>query len=300
MTVIHDREDIAEYNILRQLVRKFPHLGEITLYEESYENRWSLSHSRVELTSTFFHRFLDTILRVHRNHLRELHIFTLLPFDQDIYLAIRDNAPNLRSLTFTANIDRSLQEIFTNSTPWVSGITASLDKIKLQSCQGVHLGYFARNVLDGVYGPSLEEVSTIVCGLPDYEDIPYIPPIGTPAQASINRLWIDHFLLWELLAMSFIPVRDLSLTQFCPQSFVELPILLEKRSSRPNGAYTAFPGLEQLRLSPRLALQEEVAKLDEKAKHAFQELKEVCLRRGVALSMDADKYLISDDSAVVG
>lgn len=300
LTVIHDREDVAEHTTLHQHVRKFPHLREVTFYEEDYEPRWYLPYSHAELTSTFFHRFLDTILRVHGNHLRELHIYTLLLLDQEIYLTIRDNTPNLRSLAFTSNIDRSLHELFTDSTPWVSGITASLEQIRLQSCQGVHMGHFARDVLDGVYGTSLKEVSTIACGLPNHEDIPYIPPVGTPAKASVNRLRIDHFLLWELLAMSFIPVRELSLTQFIPQSFFELPILLEKRSSRPNGAYLAFPGLERLRLSPKLASQEVVAKLDDRAKHAFQELKEVCLRRGVALSLDADEYLISDDSDIVG
>ena len=300
LTLIHDREDVAEHSVLHQLVRKFSHLGEVTFYEQYYEPEWNLPDSDAELTSTFFHRFLDTILRVHGNHLRELHIYTLLLLDQDIYLAIRDNAPNLRSLTFTANIDRSLHELFTDSTPWVSGITASLDKIRLQSCQGVHMGHFARDVLDGVYGTSLEEVSTIACGLPDQEDTPYIPPVGTPAQASINRLRIDHFLLWELTAMSSIPVRELSLTQFCPQSFAEFPILLEKRSPRANGAYLAFPGLEQLRLSPSLELQEVVARLNDRDKHAFKELKEVCFRRGVALSLDAEEYLISGDSDIVG
>jgi hypothetical protein len=162
------------------------------------------------------------------------------------------------------------------------------------------MGHFARDVLDGVYGTSLKDVSTIACGLPDNEDTPYIPRVGTVAQASINRLRIDHFLLWELSAMSFIPVRDLSLTQICPQAFVELPILLEKRSSNPDGAYLAFPGLEQLRLSPKLASQKEVARLDDNIRHALQELKEVCLRRGVALSLEADEHLISDGNDIVG
>jgi len=162
------------------------------------------------------------------------------------------------------------------------------------------MGYFARDVLGGVYGTSLKEVSTIACGLPDDEDIPYIPPIGTPAQGSIDRLRIDHFLLWELSAMSLIPVRDLSLTQICLQAFAELPVLLEKRSSDAGGAYLAFPGLEQLRLSPKLASQEEVSDLDDKTQHAFQELKEVCLRRGLVLSLDADEHLISHGSDLVG
>ncbi len=300
MTVVHDREDVAEHSILRQLVRKFSHLEEISFYEEDYDPCWCLPSPYAELTSTFFYRFLHTILRVHGNHLRELHIYTLLLLDQDIYLSIRDNAPNLRSITFTANIDRSLHGLFADSTPWISGTTASLDQMRLQSCRGVHMGHFARDVLNGVYGTSLKEVSTIACGLPDHEDIPYIPPVGTPAKASIYRLRLDHFLLWELSAMSFIPVRDLSLTQFCPQSFVELPILLEKRSTKPDGGYLAFPGLEQLQLSPKLASQEEVANLGDKARHAFQELKEVCLRRGVVLSLDADEYLISDSSDMVG
>jgi len=162
------------------------------------------------------------------------------------------------------------------------------------------MGHFARDVLAGVYGTSLKEVSMIACGLPDDEDTPYIPPVGTPAQASINRLRIDHFVLWELSAMSFIPVRDLSLTQICPQSFVELPILLEKRSPDPGGVYLAFPGLEQLRLSPKLALQEEIVRLDDTILNAFQDLKGVCSRRGVALSLDADEHLISYGSDLVG
>ena len=300
LTVVHDREDVAEHSILLQLVRNFPHLEKISVYEKDYKPRWCLPDPHAELTRTFFHRFLHTILRIHGNHLRGLHIYTFLLLDQDIYLSIRDNAPNLRSITFTANIDRSLHGLFTDSTPWISGLTTSLDQIRLQSCRGVHMGHFARDVLKGVYGTSLKEVTAIACGLPDHEDIPYIPPVGTLARASIDRLRIDHFLLWELSAMSFIPVRDLSLTQFCPQSFVELPILLEKRSTKPDGAYLAFPGLEQLRLSPKLASQEEVANLGDKARHAFQELKEVCLRRGVAFSLDADEYLLSDSSDIVG
>lgn len=162
------------------------------------------------------------------------------------------------------------------------------------------MGHFARDVMAGVYGKSLKEVSTIACGLPDDEDIPYIPPVGTPALASINRLQIDHFVLWELSAMSFIPVRDLSLTQTSLEAFVELPILLEKRSYGPNGTWVAFPGLEHLRLSPALASQEELEELEDRVRYAFQELKEVCLRRGVQLSLDADEHLMSNGNDFVG
>ena len=100
--------------------------------------------------------------------------------------------------------------------------------------------------------------------------------------------------------MSFIPVRDLSLTQICLQAFVELPVLLEKRSSGPNGTYLAFPGLDHLRLSPKLASEEELAQLDDKIRYAFQELKEVCSRRQVQLSLDAEEHFISYGSDIVG
>jgi len=300
LTIFHEREDVADHTILHQVVSKFSHLEEVTLYEDNYKPRWALPYRYVELTRTFFHRFLHTILEVHGNHLRGLHIYTHLLLDQSIYLTIRDNTPNLRAITFTANIDDSLHALFTDSTPWVSGVTGSLDQIRLQSCRGVHMGHFARDVMDGVYGTSLKEVSTIACGLPDDEDVPYIPPVGTPARASINRLQIDHFVLWELSAMSFIPVRELSLTQICIEAFLELPILLDKRSSGPNGTYLAFPGLEHLRLSPKLASQGELEKLEDKLRYAFQELKEVCLRRGVRLSLDADEHLLSDASDLVG
>ena len=300
MTVTHYREDVADHSFLHHLVRSFSHLEEVTFYEDGYRPRWCLPRPHAELARTFFHRFLHTILKVHGNHLTGLHIYTLLLLDKEIYLKIRDNTPNLRSITFTANIDSSLHGLFTDSTPWASGLMASLDQIRLQSCRGAHMGHFARDVLAGVYGTSLKEVSMIACGLPDDEDTPYIPPVGTPAQASINRLRIDHFVLWELSAMSFIPVRDLSLTQICPQSFVELPILLEKRSPDPGGVYLAFPGLEQLRLSPKLALQEEIVRLDDTILNAFQDLKGVCSRRGVALSLDADEHLISYGSDLVG
>ena len=304
LTVIHEREDVADHSPLHQLVPRFSHLEEVTFYEDDYWPGWSLPHPHAalpsphaRLTSTFFHRFLHTILKVHGNHLRGLHIYTVLLLDKEIYLKIRDNTPNLRSITFTANIGSSLHGLFTDSTPWVSG---SLDQIRLQSCRGVHMGHFARDLLAGVYGTSLKEVSVIACGPHDYEDTPYIPPVGTPARASINRLRIDHFVMWGLSAMSFIPVRDLSLTQICPQSFVELPILLEKRSPDPGGVYLAFPGLEQLRLSPKLASQEKVARLDNTILNAFQDLKGVCLRRGVALSLDADEHLISYGIDLVG
>jgi hypothetical protein len=300
LTVFHYREDVADHSILHRLVRNFSHLEEVTFYEDDYRPRWYLPYSHAELTRTFFHRFLHTILKVHGNHLRGLHIYTLLVLDKEMYLTIRDNTPNLRSITFTANIDNSLQGLFADSTPWVSGLMGSLGQIRLQSCHGAHMGHFARDILDGVYGTSLKEVSTIACGLPNDQDTPYIPPVGTSAQASINRLRIDHFVLWELSAMALIPVRDLSLTQFCPQSFVELPNLLEKQSSGPGGVYMAFPGLEQLRLSPKLAAQEEVVKLDDAIWNAFQDLKGVCSRRGVVLSLDADEHLISYGNEFVG
>lgn len=300
LTVIHQREDVADHTILHQVVDKFSRLEEVTLYEEDYEPQWALPYCSVELAGTFFHRFLHTILKAHGNHLRGLHIYTLLLLDQTFYRTIRDNTPNLRAITFTANIDDSLHGLFTDSTPWISGRTGSFDRIRLQSCRGVHMGHFARDVMNGVYGTSLKEVSTIACGLPGNEDVPYIPPVGTPARASINHLQIDHFVLWELCAMSSIPVRELSLTQIHLEAFVELPILLEKRSSGPNGTHLAFPGLGHLRLSPTLASQGKLDKLEDKLRYAFQELKGVCLRRGVHLSLDADEHLMSDGSAFVG
>jgi hypothetical protein len=230
LTLYHEREDISDHSILHQIVGKLSHLEEVTFYEEDYEPRFSLPRRHVDLSLTVFHRFLHTILDIHGSHLRELHIYTLLLLDQSIYRVIRDSTPKLRSITFTANIDSSVHWLFTDSTPWCSGRTASLDQIKLQSCRGVHMGHFARDVVDGVYGTSLNEVSTIVCSLPNNEDVPFIPPIGTRPQASINHLQIDHFLLWELTAMSRIPVQELSLTQICRQAFVELPALLAKRS----------------------------------------------------------------------
>ena len=285
LTIDHEREDVAKHAPLQQTVAQFAHLEEVILKERSHEIPFDLPYQNVEVAATFFSHFLRSVLTVHGNHIKALHLYTLLPLDQYLYRNIRDSTPRLRMATFAVNIDVILRDDVGDPTPWACSSTGSLDALTLYYCRGVHAGAFARNILRGVYGTHLGNFKLIGCGHTE-TDIPFIPP-SNPVCASIDRLHFDHFSAWELSAMSRIPVRDLSVTQPELPAFVELSNLLAKGLSDADISELGFKGLERLRLSPKLARQDAWKTQDDRAKVAYEELKKVCLRRGIQLSCDA-------------
>lgn len=154
----------------------------------------------VDLTTTFFHHFLRAVLNVHAARIRSLHLYTLLPLHPDIYLQIRDGMPNLQFITFTGNIDATLQSQFEEPTPWASGKTGALEGLTLFHCE-LHSMYFARNVLCGVYGTRLKHMRIIACGT-DNHDKAYTLSGFTLVPVSIDELQLHHPLAWELSVMA--------------------------------------------------------------------------------------------------
>jgi hypothetical protein len=283
LTVVHEREDSAPHVALHQALDKFTQLENVTLLERDYDTSFDLLPlPNVEVTTTFFHHFLRTVLETHANHIKSLHLFTLLPLHRSLYIKMRDEVPNLRLATFAGNIVDELENEFEAPIPWASGKTNSLKKLIFLNCH-LHCGRFARNVLCGVYGTQLESATLMACGTTD-DNVLDVPTTFTPVHGSIDSMRIDHFDQWELSAMSLIPVRDLSLTRAHAQAFVDLPTILMMGLVN---SHIGFKGLKRLRLSPKLSLEDTWGKLDEEIRQAYEELKEACVQRGVELSLDA-------------
>lgn len=293
MTVVHEREDCAPHTALQQAIVRFPQLEDVTIREENYDVGFDhLPTPRVEVTTTFFHHFLRTVLDTHASHIKSLHLCTLLPLHRSIYIKMRDETPNLRLVTFAGNIDDALEDEFEAPIPWASGKTSSLKGLTFLNCH-LHYGRFARNVLSGVYGIRLENVTLMACGTRD-ENMLDIPPTSTPVRGSIDSMQLNHFDPWEVSTMSLIPVRELSLTRAHALAFAELPTILE---GLPNtdSSHIGFRGLERLRLSPKLSIEETWRRLDEGTKQAYDELKEACVQREIELSLDAVESTTSHD-----
>jgi hypothetical protein len=290
LTVVHDREDVASHTPLHQALDKFQHLEAVTLQERDYSPAFPyLPDPDVDVSQTFFHHFLANILKVHGHRLQSLHIYTLLPLDQVLYVKIRDATPDLRSVTFSGNINVALREVFGDPTPWVSGQTGSLKSLILDTCEGVHAGYFAQNVLRGVYGTRLMEAGIIACGASDDEKFVPSPPI--PALGSIDRFYIDHMFSWEMEALSRIPTRELSFTRLIPENFTQLPTLLSSAASSSDHTRVGFYGLERLRLSRGIASPKAWGNYPDECKAAYEELKDKHLpQRGIHLSLDAREW----------
>jgi hypothetical protein len=285
LTIIHDREDLASHTALQCTVDKFPVLECVTVQEKDYNPGFThLPHPNVDVSATFFHHFLRAVLNVHANHIRSLHLHTLLPLHPAIYLQIRDDMPNLQSITLAGNIDMELRGQFKEPTPWASGKTGALKSVVLSRCE-LHSMYFTRNILSGVYGTHLKSVSIISCGT-DSEESSALSAF-TLIPVSIDDLHLHHPLAWELAAMAFIPVRDMSITRPHPHAFVDLPSLLEERLPSTDGSFIGFNGLKRLRLSAKLALDSTWEKFDRSAKLAYEELRKRCELRGIELSLDA-------------
>jgi len=286
LTVIHDREDCAPHTALQCAVDNFPKLECVTVQEMNYDPGFTQSpQPNVDVSATFFHHFLRVVLNVHAARIRSLHLHTLLPLHPDIYLQIRDGAPNLQFITFAGNIDMTLQGRFEESTPWASGESGALKGLTLSRCE-LHSTHFARNILCGVYGTRLEDVRIIACGTDDL-NYSHTPPDLTPVPVSIDNLHIHHPLAWELSVMAFVPVHDMSITRPHPGAFVKLPSLMEERLPNADGSIIGFNGLKRLRLSPKLALEETWEKFDRTARVAYEELRKRCELRGIELSLDA-------------
>jgi len=286
LTVVHEREDPAPHVALHLALDKFTQLEDVTLREREYDISFDLLPlPNVEVTTTFFHHFLRSVLEAHAGRLKSLHLSTLLPLHRNLYIKMRDEAPNLRLATFAGNIVDDLEDEFEAPIPWASGKTNSLKGLTFLNCH-VHCGRFARNVLCGVYGTQLESATMMACGTTD-DNVFDVPSTSTPVHGSIDSLRIDHFDQWELAAMSLIPVRDLSLTRAHAQAFVELPIILMMGLANTVNSHIGFKGLKRLRLSPKLSREETWERLDAGIKQAFEDLKEACVQRGVELSLDA-------------
>lgn len=224
LTIVHEREDTAYHTPLQRALDKLQHLEAVTLREKNYDPAFPyLDEPQVALSQTFFHRFLENILIVHGRRLQALHIYTLLPLDQALYVKIRDETPKLQSVTFSGNITVALREKFGEPTPWASGQTGSLKSIIIDTCEGGHAGYFAHNVLRGVYGTQLMEAGVIACGASDDEW--FVPSITIQSLGSVDRFFIDHMFSWEMEALSRIPTRELSFTRLIPDNFIQLPNL---------------------------------------------------------------------------
>jgi hypothetical protein len=277
LTVIHEREDVSNHAALLNIIDRLSHLECITLQERNYDTTFNrLPHRNVEVSQTFFHRFLHKVVDVHGHRLKSLHLYTLLPLNEELYIKIRDFTPNLRKITLTSNIDVDLRGQFAEPMLWASGKTGSLESLTLYNCAGVHAGNFVQNLLRGVYGNQLKLVQMIACGY-SQSDIPMIPPASTPAQAMVDRLHLDHMSGWELEALSRIPVRDLSLTRLQPEDVLQLPALLVK----------GFAGMKKMRLNPILASFEAWERVSKVAGGIHKEVQECCLHRGIQLSFDA-------------
>jgi hypothetical protein len=295
LTVVHEREDCAPHVALHQVVDKFLQLENITLREKDYDMSFDpFPLPSVEVTTTFFHHFLRTVLETHANRITSLCLSTVLPLHCSTYVKIRDETPNLRLATFAGNIDEALEDKFEAPIPWASGKTNSLKRLTFLSCH-LHCGRFARNVLCGVYGTRLESTTLMACGTPD-DNVLDVPRTSTPVHGSIDSLRLDHFDPWELSAMSLIPVRDLSLTRAHAYAFAGLPTLLMMGLANTDNSHIGFKGLERLRLSPKLLLEDTWKSLDGGIRQTYEDLKEACMQRGVELSLDAVESTSSHDS----
>ena len=285
LILIYEREDVQPHTLIHNAVYKLEHLNHITLQEARFDPRFAkFPRIGVAVSRTFFHRFLTTVLKARSSHIQTLQLNTLLPLDPDLYRTIRDDAPHLRCVSFTATINPELRDLFANPTPWASGKTGSLEALTIFKCDGVDTGSFVRNVLRGTYGTQLKNVKLISSG----EDIPDIPLASTPVHASIRCLHFDHSVAWEISALSHIPIQDLSLTRMRFDAFIELSIRLTSGPSDSGGMQPGFKGLKRLRLNPSLESAEAWEGFGDEVKDAYARLKEVCSQRDIRLSFDAE------------
>ena len=294
LTVVHEREDPAPHVALHQVLDKFTQFEDVTLREKDYDTGFDLLPlPNVEVTTTFFHHFLRTVLETHASRIKSIHLSTLLPLHHSLYIKIRDEAPNLRLVTFAGNIDEELEDEFEFPIPWASGKTNSLKGLTFLNCH-LHCGRFTRNVLRGVYGAQLESVTLMACGTTD-DNVLDVPPTSAPVHGSIGSIRLNHFDPWELSALSLIPVRELSLTRAHAQAFLELPTILMMGLGNTENTHIGFKGLKRLRLSPKLLLEDTRMSRDEEIRQAYEDLKEACVQRGVELSLDAVESTSSHD-----
>ena len=277
LTVIHQREDIASDTALLSTINQFFQFESLTLQEWNYNPAFnSLPLPSVEVSQTFFHQFLHKVVEIHGHRLKVLHLSTLLPLSEDLYIKIRDFIPNLQQITLNGSIDAELHDQFSKPILWASGKTGSLESLTLNNCAGVHPGNFALNVIHGAYGKHLKSVRLIACGYGQGGPHPF-PPASTPVETTVDRLHLDHMYGWELKALSLIPVQDLSLTTLFPDDILQLPALLA----------TGFAGMRKMRLIPRMASLESWENVSKEGGVAYKEVQQRCLDRGVQLSFDA-------------
>jgi len=283
LIVVHRQQDVAKHTPLQRAVEKFVHLEEVTLREKSYNpGHTHVSTPMVVIADTFFHAFLCSVLRVHSERLRGFHLYTLLRIDPKLYIQLRDKTPNLRSVTFTTNIDLVMEDVFAEATPWASGQTGNLANLTFLGCNGTHANRFVENILRGVYGVQLEEIQFISSG----RYIAHIPePPSTPVFRSIVRMHFDHVTREELIVIAVVPIQELSLTRITYHAFCHLPVLLERVSSNYGGG---FMGLRRLRLSAKFASEILWEMVPSQCKATYERLREKCLpQRCIQLTLDA-------------
>ena len=290
LTIIHRQQDVAKHTALQQAVEKFVRLEEIIIQDGGYStNDINSPILRVAITETFFHIFLCRVLEVHGMHLRALHLYTPIPLHPLLYINIRDNTPNLRSITFTDNIGSDMEDVFAERTPWASGQLGNLESLTIQLCSGTHADQLVQNILHGVYGRRLKEVWFIRSGT---YTIRIPEPPSFQVFASLERMHFEQINSQELSTIALLPIQDLSLTRVSHGAFCRLPMLLEGGSSRSGGVQPGFRGLKRLRLDPNFAYKMYGEASSDECKAAYKELCERSLpQRGIELSLDAEVIL---------
>ena len=297
LIIIHQRQDVAKHTPLQQAVEKFVRLEEITIEEDEYSPTYIRTYSpgigsptpwptypRSDATATFFHIFLHRVLEVHIRRLRAIHLHTCLPLHPQLFINLRDKALNLRSITFTDNIDAGMEDMFEEPIPWASAQLGHLENLTFRRCSGIDADRLVQNILQGVYGRRLKRVQSIQNG----GRVVHVPkPPSSQVFASLERLHYFRINLRELSTIALLPIQDLSLTYITKKAFRKLPMLLEGVSSSSRGRQPGFRGLRRLRLNPNYESEMFLKMLPAKCQAVYKELCERILpQRGIRLSLD--------------
>lgn len=262
LIIYHHQNDYYGHPRLLQALSNLPYLESIETRDALFKTDTGYGETtQMAVSKTWWNRLVQHFLDNYPSRLHRLRLYGALPLHLTAFCKIRDKLPGLEYLDLTMCIGLDLRDAFVYQTRW----KASLTRLVLRQCTGVHVSAVANHVASGVFG-SLQSLTLIMCGhasddpdlaRPPHNEHSWLIPV-------MQRVEIDHADHWRVVALARLQVRELVLSRVPRKTEV---LVAQKEC--------LFPGLEKLSISPT------------QGPEFLGEMRSAAAKRGIVVTDDA-------------
>lgn len=269
LIIYYHQNDYYGHPRLLQALSNLPHLESIETRDALFKTDTNYGETtQMTVSKTWWNRLVQHFLDHYPSRLRRVRLFGALPLHLTAFCKIRDRLPALETLDLTMSIGLDLRDAFAYQTRWRAA--ATLRRLVLRQCTGVHVAAVAEHVAAGVFG-GLASLALGMCGhASDDPDPAPRAPHSEHAHAHawrvpvLQRVELDHADHWRVAALARLHARAVVLTRVPRRT----QLLVAQRER-------LFPGLETLAVEP------------DQGAEFLDEMRRAAAKRGIAVTEDA-------------